>query len=564
MRRPWRRRARSGGTPLATLSGPQMRVRTAPTAFALLSALALASAGSFLAPAAAAEEHGWVVDKVRFEPVAEAGGTVELDGVGTYRGAVEVVPAGGGLTVVNDVPLEDYVKGVVEVPAQWPAAAQRAQAIAARTYALNQKANSVAAPWRAAGADICPTQDCQVYAGVAGEQRPAGENWVAAVDATSGQVLLSGGQPILALYSSSNGGRSVSGGKPYLKAVSDPDDARSALNRWSHSVPLAALVPLLGITPPFTLVNVGRDTGAVMFTIKDPAGALSQHSMAPEDFRSRANGALSAPGGLPSALPSPRFTLKTAGDRVVFEGGGWGHGVGMSQHGAYGKAMRGMSASDILAAYYGGIRPTKLGPEELPATIRVAVAQGRGAVTVAPDRHFRVLSGSGEALGHLEVGRWRVVPAKGGVRVVPPEGRDRPLAAEAAVLEPPRPGQDSPVLRFDLSAPAVVTVRYVTPTGVPGTVPPQVVDAEEVVQPLPPPSTRGGYEVLLEADGGPGRFLAVALVLQVDGPDRLQVRMAGAGPPEPSSAPSRGPAVAVAAWLVSAVGVGMARARRGS
>ena len=540
-----------------------MRVRSAPTAFALLSALALASAGPLLAPAAAAEERGWVLDKVRFEPVAE-GGTVDVESIGVYRGAVEVVAAGGGLAVINDVPLEDYVKGVVEVPAQWPAAAQRAQAIAARTYALNQRANSVAAPWRAAGADICPTQDCQVYAGVAGEHRPAGENWVAAVNATAGQVLLSGGQPILALYSSSNGGRSVSGGKPYLKAVNDPDDARSALNRWSHAVPLAALVPLLGVTPPFTLVNVGRDTGAVMFTIKDPAGALSQHSMAPEDFRSRANGALGAPAGLPSALPSPRFTLKTAADRVVFEGGGWGHGVGMSQHGAYGKAMRGMSASDILAAYYGGIRPTKLGPDQLPATIRVAVAQGRGAVTVAPDRHFRVLSGSGEALGHLEVGRWRVVPATGGVRVVPPEGRDRPLSAEAAVVEPAPPGLDTPLLRFDLSAPAVVTVRYVTPTGVPGSVPPQVVDAGEVVQPLPRPSTRGEYKVLIEADGGPGRFLTVPLLFQAEGPDRLLVGMAGAGPPEPSSAPGRAPAVAVASLLVSAMAIGLARVRRGA
>ena len=538
-----------------------MRVRSAPTALALLSALALASAGPFLAPAAGEEERGWVVDKVRFEPMADGGGTVTAESIGTYRGAVEVVPAGGGLAVINDVSVEDYVKGVAEVPAQWPAAAQRAQAIAARTYALNQKANSVDTPWRAAGADICPTQDCQVYLGVASEQRPSGENWVAAVNATAGQVLLSGGEPILAMYSSSNGGRSVSGGKPYLRAVNDPDDARSALNRWSHAVPLSAFVPLLGVAPPFTLVNVGRGTGAVMFTVKDPAGALSQRSMAPEDFRSRANGALGAPAGLPSALPSSRFTVKTSGDQVVLEGGGWGHGVGMSQHGAYGKAMRGMSASDILATYYGGIRPTTLGPDELPATMRVAVALGRGGVTVSPERQFRVLSGSGEPLGHLEVGRWRVVPAKGGVRVVPPEGRDRPLAAEAAVVEPPPPGQDTPLLRFDLTAPAVVTVRYVTPAGVPGMVPPKVVDAGEVVERLPRPSTRGDYRVLIEADGGPGRFLAVPLLLRVDGPDRLLVRLAGAGPPEPTR-PSRAPTFALATLLLSGTALGLARVRR--
>ncbi|HEX2043907.1 MAG TPA: SpoIID/LytB domain-containing protein [Acidimicrobiales bacterium] len=538
-----------------------MRVRSAPTAFALVSVLALASAGPLPAPASGAEERGWVVDKVRFEPAGEGAATVTAEGVGTYRGAIEVAPGGGGLAVINDVGVEDYVKGVAEVPPQWPAAAQRAQAIAARTYALHQKANAVDSPWRAAGADICPTQDCQVYIGVASEQRPGGANWVAAVNATARQVLLSGGKPILALYSSSNGGRSASGGKPYLRAVNDPDDARSGLNRWSHAVPLAALVPLLGVAPPFTLVNVGRDTGAVMFTVKDPAGALSQRSMAPEDFRARANGALGAPGGLPSALPSPRFTLKTSADKVVFEGGGWGHGVGMSQHGAYGKAVRGMSASDILAAYYGGIRPATLGPDQLPPTIRVAVALGRGGVTVAPERHFRVVTGSGETLGHLEVGRWRVVPAKGGVRVVPPEGRDRPLAAEAAVVEPPPPGLDTPLLRFDLSAPAVVTVRYVTPTGLPGALPPKVVDAGEVVERLPRPSTRGDYNVMIEADGGPGRFLSVPLTLRVDGPDRMQVRMAGAGPPEPARS-SRAPVVALAVLLLATTTFGQARARR--
>ena len=63
-----------------------MRVRPAPTAFALLSALALASAGSWPAPAAGAEERGWGGDKVRFEPVGDGGGMVTAEGIGTYRG----------------------------------------------------------------------------------------------------------------------------------------------------------------------------------------------------------------------------------------------------------------------------------------------------------------------------------------------------------------------------------------------------------------------------------------------------------------------------------------------
>ncbi len=141
-----------------------------------------------------------------------------------------------------------------------------------------------------------------------------------------------------------------------------------------------------------------------------------------------------------------------------------------------------------------------------------------------------------------------------------PDCPTRPLAAEAAAVEPAPPGLDTPLLRFDLSAPAVVTVRYVTPTGLPGTVPPKVVDAGEVVEPLPRPSTRGDYKVLIEADGGPGRFLSVPLLLQVDGPDRMLVRTVGAGPPEPSG-PSRAPTLALAALLLSATGLGLVRVR---
>ena len=539
-----------------------MRVRPAPTAFALFSAVALASAGPSVAPVGADEpKPGWVVDKVRFEPVADGGGALTVEGTGTYRGTVEVAPAGGGLAVINEVSLSDYVKGIVEVPAEWPAQAQRAQAVAARTYALNHKASEIASPWRAAGADICPTQACQVYVGVEGEQRPNGANWLAAVDATAGQVLLSGGAPILALYSSSNGGRSVSGGKPYLKSVNDPDDARSPLSRWSHSVPLAALAPVLGVAPPFTLVAVSSQGGAVVFTVKDQAGVASQRSMAAEEFRDRANGALGAPAGLPSALPTSRFSVGTAGDRAVIDGRGWGHGMGMSQYGAYGKAKRGMAADDILAAYYGGIRPTTLGPDQLPANMRVAVALDRRTVTVHPERYFRVVSGSGTQLGGVEVGRWRVERAEGGVRVIPPEGRDRPLTAEAAAVEPARSGTEAPTVRFDLTAPAVVTVRYVTPAGQPGSIPPRVVDAGEVAQPLPRPSTRGDYQVVIEADGGPGRFLAVPLHLRVDGPDRIRVRTAGAGPPV-AQRRGRAPMLALALLLVTGMGLGLLQASR--
>ena len=533
-----------------------MRVRPAPTALALLSAVALTAAG----PAVAAQDAGpgWVVERVRFEPVTDGGGHITVEGDSTYRGTVEVRPGPGGLAVISEVSLDDYVKGIVEMPPDWPAEALEAQAVAARTYALNQKAATADSTWKAAGADICATQQCQVYGGVTGERRPGGDRWVAATDATAGQVLLSGGQPILALYSSSNGGRSIPGGKPYLKAVRDPDDARSPLSRWSSAAPLGAVAAMLGVGPPLTLVGVASQGGAVVYTVKDQAGVASQRSIGADDFRARANSSLGAPPGLPSAVPSPRFSVATSGDRAVISGGGWGHGMGMSQYGAYGKALRGMSSDSILAAYYGGITPTTVGADQLPASIRVAVSLGRSAVTVRPERYFRPVSETGIPLGGVELGRWRVTPAKGGVRVIPPEGRDQPLTARTAKVEPPGPEALEPVVRFDLTAPAVVTVRYVTPTGEPGVAPAEVVDIGQNARALPPPLTRGEYRIVIEADGGPGRFLSVPLHLEVDGPVRVRGHTVGLGEPVDAAGRGRAPVVAVALLLVVVMGTALA------
>src|SRR5204862_6729095 len=93
------------------------------------------------------------------------------------------------------------------------------------------------------------------------------------------------------------------------------------------------------------------------------------------DCVGKLNGTQPAPEGLPRMLPSSRFNLLvhplTA--TVTFDGYGFGHGIGMSQFGAMGKALRGAKATDILAFYYGGIRPVVVPPKLLPPTGRVGV-----------------------------------------------------------------------------------------------------------------------------------------------------------------------------------------------
>jgi stage II sporulation protein D len=305
--------------------------------------------------------------------VTAASGVIDLDG-SRYRGRLLLSAEGGSVRVVNEVSVEDYMLGIREMPPSWPIEAQRAQAVAARSYALNR-----AAAARAAGRpfDLCATPSCQVYGGVASEER-GGPIWSEAVRSTAGQVLLHKGAPILAMYSSSNGGRTYAGPAPYLRPVADPDDARSPLHRWRVEVPETAIGAAVQLPEGAHLTSVERSGSTVVAkwieVPEDPQAEVKQGSrpVPVTDFRARLEAAHPAPRELPRLLPSPFFGLAEGSndDHIAIEGGGWGHGIGLSQYGALGKSLRGMKAPQILASYYSGIRPTA-GPADLPPILRV-------------------------------------------------------------------------------------------------------------------------------------------------------------------------------------------------
>ncbi|MCU1450201.1 MAG: SpoIID/LytB domain protein, partial [Acidimicrobiales bacterium] len=337
-------------------------------------------------PKPAAPPPGWTVDRARFE-LLDPSGELDVPGGGSYRGALVVRPvaSGGGLATVNEVGLDDYVRGIAEVPSGWPAEALKAQAIAARTYALNQLA---------ANKELCATDACQVYAGLAKERSDPAGSWSQAVTTTSGQVLLYKNAPILAMYSSSNGGRSVPGSRPYLRAVADPDDAVSPLHNWQSAVSFATLASVFGSPGPVVgIEKTDHDTYALAWQAPDGTGGMGLQEVPTPDFVTRLNGSQPAPVGLPLLLPSWRFDLLVdpVAATVTFSGRGFGHGVGMSQYGALGKAERGMKAPDILAAYYGGLKPVQLPPQALPAVVPVTLADGASAAQVASPGRFRVL-----------------------------------------------------------------------------------------------------------------------------------------------------------------------------
>ena len=171
---------------------------------------------------------------------AAAGGALLLNGTsvpgvrdGRYRGAFEFRPPGAASTAINAVGLEDYVRGVVsaESPSAWPAETLKAQAVAARTYAITSRAGSISD-----GFDQYADTRSQMYKGVAAEM--ASTN--AAVSATAGQVVTYAGQPVTTYFFSTSGGHTESvensfvgsAPKPWLKGVDDPYDDLSPRHRW--------------------------------------------------------------------------------------------------------------------------------------------------------------------------------------------------------------------------------------------------------------------------------------------------------------------------------------------
>ncbi len=165
---------------------------------------------------------------------AAGDGTIEIAGDATYRGALEVVPTdsdAGSLNTINALPVDQYVKGVIanESPPSWPQAALRAQAVAARSFALTGGIGGN-------GFDLYSDTRSQVYGGLQSET--ASTN--AAATATKGQVLTYGGEIAETYFSACSGGHTESVQNvffgpaiPYLVGVPDPYDYYCPLHDWT-------------------------------------------------------------------------------------------------------------------------------------------------------------------------------------------------------------------------------------------------------------------------------------------------------------------------------------------
>jgi stage II sporulation protein D len=329
------------------------------------------------------DPRGWLsrphARPIRVEPVDPARGSLRV-GERVVPGALEILVGAAGVTIVNELPLETYLRGVLAREmggAGHAPEALAAQAVAARTYALRRLGSRAAL-----GFDLFGDVEDQVYGGSA-DVPPAA---AAAVQRTRGVALLAGETLVEAYYHSTCGGVTAAVEEafpqpplPYLVSVEDGDGrggyhcARSRWFRWRASYERAQLEGLvarnlgrfatLPSTGPGSLVDLevveaspgGR---ALALRIETSTGRFQ---VARNDIRW-----LFADGESPG-LRSTLFLLRKERargfvERATLTGGGWGHGVGMCQMGAIGRAAAGAAHEEILTHYYRGARLERLYP----------------------------------------------------------------------------------------------------------------------------------------------------------------------------------------------------------
>jgi SpoIID/LytB domain protein len=219
---------------------------------------------------------------------------------------------------------------------------------------------------------------------------------VKAVDQTNAQVLLYHGRPADTVYFSTSKGTTLgndavfgSAPLPYLRPVKERDDGASPLSHWTVTLPLGDVARFLRAAGDWGSGGVSSITKTGTNVVVKGGG--TSKTLTVTDFRIDMNAwahcldparypTFEASGlRLPQTVPSKWFSTSKSGGSVVLTGRGWGHGVGMVQWGAYGKAIRGVPYQDILADYYGGLRPV---PYDEPTEIRIGIAVGLTSVTV--------------------------------------------------------------------------------------------------------------------------------------------------------------------------------------
>ncbi|SFQ97904.1 stage II sporulation protein D [Desulfoscipio geothermicus DSM 3669] len=292
----------------------------------------------------------WVVQKILQPQVRQEGTIVRL-----YRHETDKVEL---------VSLEDYVTGVVaaEMPAEFPAEALKAQAVAARTYVVKRMVAGGVVNNCHPGADTC---DDPSHAQAWLSREEMKKRWGTvnyyryyykirmAVDDTAGEIITYNGQPIDPVFHASCGGKTENSEDvwkfkvPYLRSVACPYDADPEPVR-QVAVSLSRVEKALGVDLQAVPASTGR--GKILQVLESTSTGrpktllVGDRRMSASEIRQKLG------------LRSTNFTWQMTGDKITFKTVGYGHGVGMCQYGARGLAEYGYDYRRILKHYYTGVQ----------------------------------------------------------------------------------------------------------------------------------------------------------------------------------------------------------------
>ncbi len=295
-------------------------------------------------------EHQFAFDRLRFYSSRDVA-VIVAGKERRYRGFVDVLFATNGkLLVVNQLEVEDYIKGVLlhEVSNHWPLEALKAQAIATRSYAFVQIAANIKKDF-----DVTNDIYSQVYGGRTSERYRTN----LAVDATKGEVLTYQGKVLPAYFHATCGGHTENAAELWPKQNLAPlKGVRCIYCRdsphyfWKRNIALKEIQAKLsakgyplGVIDDISISKRNDSDRILTLIISDHTG--KQITISGKDFREIVG---------PNLIRSNNYYIVMQGYYCDFFGKGWGHGVGMCQWGAQGMSAQGLSYDKILQFYYPG------------------------------------------------------------------------------------------------------------------------------------------------------------------------------------------------------------------
>ncbi|MCX8093960.1 MAG: SpoIID/LytB domain-containing protein [Candidatus Goldbacteria bacterium] len=271
-----------------------------------------------------------------------------------YRGNIGIVLLNNEILIINKVKLDHYLYGVLpsEVIPNWHKECLKAQSVAARTFAIYNKLNSKS-PYYDLDANVLS----QVYKGVNVETKKTNE----AIDETTDEIITYNGEVIQAYFHSNSGGKTASseeiwGGKlEYLKSKDDEYCKKEKNYRWNITFSSEKISELLkknkiiiGEIYDIKIMERGESGRIKFLKIYGSSGTITIKG---KDFRNFIG---------ENDIKSTNFTITKNNNNFIFDGYGWGHGVGLSQESAKSMAENGWDYKKILKYFYSGVDITKV------------------------------------------------------------------------------------------------------------------------------------------------------------------------------------------------------------